>query len=92
MRTQLSAKESVALALCDGCRTCAPQLENEVLNMPRKTLVDIKAKIKHETERAWLLETEDGKTGWVPKSVVEYDLNDGVFTMPEELAIEKELV
>jgi hypothetical protein len=53
-------------------------------------LADIDAILVHETEKAYLLETDKGK-GWVPKSVTE-DNSDGTFTLPEELAIEKGLV
>jgi hypothetical protein len=57
--------------------------------MPIK-LTDITAEIVAETEKAWLL--NDGKTeGWVPKSQVE-DNEDGTFTMPERLAIDKGFV
>jgi hypothetical protein len=50
-------------------------------------LVDITAEIRGETEKAYRL--HDGtKTEWVPKSQVE-DNNDGTFTMPEWLAIDK---
>lgn len=54
--------------------------------MTEKSLIDIAAEIKGETEKAYRI--FDGKvTEWVPKSQVEYD--DGVFTMPEWLAKEK---
>ena len=56
----------------------------------RKILVDISAQIVGETEKAYRL--YDGKTTeWVPKSQVERN-DDGTFTMPEWLAIEKEFV
>lgn len=50
-------------------------------------LIEIAAKIRAETEKAYRL--YDGKkTEWVPKSQVE-DNGDGTFTMPEWLAEEK---
>ena len=62
-----------------------------------ETLVDIDAEIRNETEHAYLI--TDGKINkggsevrvWVPKSLTENN-GDGTFTMPEWLAIEKELV
>jgi len=53
-------------------------------------LIDIAAEIKHETDRAYLL--DDGtRKAWVPKSQVE-DNGDGTFTMPEWLARDKEFI
>jgi hypothetical protein len=53
-------------------------------------LTDIRAEVRAETERAFML--YDGKaTAWVPKSQVE-DNGDGTFTMPEWLAIDKGFV
>ena len=58
--------------------------------MPKSTLADIEARLIHETDKALLL--DDGKRKvWVPKRLVE-DNGDGTFTMPEWLAIDKELV
>lgn len=59
--------------------------------MAKKTLVDITAKVKAETEKAWLIVTDDLKEAWLPKSQVENN-QDGTFTLPEWLAIDKELV
>jgi hypothetical protein len=47
--------------------------------------------IKAETEKAWCI-TVGKVTAWVPKSMVKYNPDDGVFTMPEWLALEKELI
>lgn len=53
----------------------------------RSDLVDIEATLVHQTDAAYLL--YDGKTkAWIPKSAVE-DNDDGTFTMPEAMAIEK---
>jgi len=64
-----------------------------------KQLIDISAVIRHETDSAYLL--YDGRSEikkgdntpsevrtWVPKSQVE-DNEDGTFTMPEWLALDK---
>ena len=55
-------------------------------------LVTIDATIEHQTEMAYLLDF-GGKWGpeWVPKSVVE-DHEDGTFTLPENMAMEKGMI
>lgn len=50
-------------------------------------LIEIAATIVHETERAYLL-SDGTRKEWVPKSVTQ-DNEDGTFTMPENLAMEK---
>jgi hypothetical protein len=50
-------------------------------------LIDIAAKIRVETDKAWKI-YDGSKTEWVPKSQVERN-DDGTFTMPEWLALEK---
>ena len=60
--------------------------------MPTKSteVVDIKAEIKGETEKA--LKLYDGsKTEWVPKSQIDIH-GDGTFTMPMWLARDKGFV
>ena len=58
--------------------------------MPDAKLFDFAAEKKHETENAFLV--NDGtKDVWLPKTFTE-DNGDGTFTIPEWLAIEKELV
>lgn len=55
--------------------------------MPKSELTEIAAKIRHETDKAYLL--HDGTNeAWVPKSQVENN-NDGTFTMPLWLAQDK---
>jgi hypothetical protein len=44
-----------------------------------------------ETEKA-ICVRHDRKMIWLPKSQVEYDANENVVTLPEWLAIEKELI
>ena len=55
-------------------------------------LATIDAVIEHETEKAYLLDFA-GKCGpkWVPKSVTE-DNDDGTFTLPEKMAMEKGMI
>lgn len=55
-----------------------------------RELVDLEGVVRGETENAIRL-VVDGKSAWLPKSQVE-DNGDGTFTMPEWLAIDKELV
>jgi hypothetical protein len=55
-------------------------------------LVDLEYdEIKHETEKAYLF-VIDGKDVWLPKSVVQVNETDKEVTMPESMAIDKELV
>jgi hypothetical protein len=54
-------------------------------------LVDIAGILQHETEKAYLL-FDGSKKVWVPKSHVDYDPAERVFTMPEWLALEKGLI
>lgn len=56
----------------------------------KSNLVDIEAELQHETDMAFLLNAE-GVQVWVPKSLVENN-EDGTFTLPEWLAMEKGLV
>lgn len=53
-------------------------------------LVDLDLDLKHETEKAFLV-TDGIRDVWLAKALVENN-GDGTFTMPEWLAIEKELV
>ena len=55
-------------------------------------LVDLDARLVHETEKAWLLDTGKGEPTWLPKSACEFDQTDGVLTLPQALAEEKGLV
>ena len=52
--------------------------------------VEIEGEVVRETERAWLIDV-DGDEIWLPKSICT-DNEDGTFTVPEWLAIEKGLV
>ena len=56
-------------------------------------LVTFEATVVHETERAVLvLSAETAHQAWVPKSVVEVYPEDDTVTMPENMAVEKELI
>jgi hypothetical protein len=57
----------------------------------RMKLVDITGEISAETDLAYRF--FDGKIFvWLPKSQCQWDIDDKIMTMPEWLAIEKELV
>lgn len=57
----------------------------------RSDLVDVAGELRRETEKAFLI--FDGlKEVWLPKSQVEHSPQDGTFTMPEWLAMEKGLI
>lgn len=67
--------------------------------MPKKELVDLRMIIKHKTGAAYLVapETDQSREIWLPRSQVECErdaMHPHIFivTMPEWLAIEKELV
>ncbi len=67
--------------------------------MSRSKLVDIEVELVHETDMAWLVRNiEDDPEAydpvWIPKSRGELSINDDTLTLtiPESLAIEKELV
>ena len=53
-------------------------------------IVEIEAEMVRETQLAYLL-NDGSKEGWVPKTQVE-DKEDGTFSMPEWLAIDKGFV
>lgn len=53
-------------------------------------IIEIEAKLRRETDKAFLL--YDGKKEvWVPRAQVE-DNDDGTFSMPEWLALDKGLI
>jgi hypothetical protein len=57
----------------------------------RDRLIDLEAKLIHETDKAWLLGI-NGEEVWLPKSLVEYDVQDKVVTLPERVAMDKGLI
>lgn len=56
----------------------------------KSNLIDIDARLVHETEKAWLLDFGEEKPVWVPKSAAEFD--GKTLTIPEPLALEKGLI
>ncbi|MCA1452163.1 hypothetical protein I6F35_02900 [Bradyrhizobium sp. BRP22] len=57
----------------------------------KESLVDVAGNKTGETEKAYRI-FDGTKSEWVPKSQVEYNEEDGTFTMPEWLAREKEFI
>ena len=61
----------------------------------KNELVDVEARLVHQTEKAFLLDAghTDKRAEWVAKSVVETDVDrigdSGIFTMPRAIAEEK---
>lgn len=53
-------------------------------------IVDVDVRVKARTDKAVLVTTDDEDEVWIPLSHVEID--DGVATLPEWLAIEKGMV
>ena len=53
----------------------------------RSNLVDIEARLVHETPKAWRLDVGLDEHVWIPKSVGEFD--GETLTIPEPIAIEK---
>ena len=62
--------------------------------MSNDELVDLPCILKHETKLAYLCDFGTGPALWVPKSQCEYhkEGKNEIMTMPEWLAIEKELI
>jgi hypothetical protein len=54
-------------------------------------LCDVEGELLYETERAYRIDFGGDEPVWIPKSQVECN-GDGTFTMPEWLAIEKEIL
>lgn len=57
-------------------------------------IIDLEGVIHHQTERAVLfsIDGERDHATWLPRSQIEIHDDDGVISLPERLAIEKELV
>lgn len=58
----------------------------------RSNLIEIEARLVHETDKAWLLDTGEDEPTWLPKSACEFDEGEGTLTLPRPLAEEKGLV
>ena len=60
----------------------------------KSDLVDVACVLKHETKAAWLINDGD-RDVWLPKSQCEVEVMDDkscIVTLPEWLALEKELI
>lgn len=56
----------------------------------KSDLIDLDARLVHETEKAWLIDTGDKKSVWIAKSMAEFD--GKTLTLRQSLAEEKGLV
>ena len=56
----------------------------------KSDLIELEARLVHETEKAWLLDTGEAKPTWVPKSAAEFD--GETLTIPEPTALAKGLI
>lgn len=59
--------------------------------MRTSDIVDIAGELRRETDKAFLI-FDGTKEVWLPKALVQHDLTDGTFAMPEWLALERELI
>jgi hypothetical protein len=61
-----------------------------MIDRSKNGLIDVACELRHETERAYLIDTGEGEM-WVPKSQVEYYKEGSleIVTMPMWLAKEK---
>jgi hypothetical protein len=59
--------------------------------MKTQETAEIDGTIVHETDGAYLVEVSSGDKVWLPKSQVEWDMDNDIFIVPEWLAIEKDL-
>ncbi len=57
----------------------------------KSELVDLAGILRHETEKAFLVDFGEDKPIWLPKAQVENN-GDGTFTLPEWLALDKGLI
>lgn len=57
----------------------------------RSDIVEIAADLKHETDKAYLIDGFMGEPVWIAKSMCEKN-DDGTFSMPEWVAKEKGLI
>lgn len=60
-------------------------------------IIEIEVRVKHETDKAWMVESIDtGRSSWVPKSVGELDMCRPTpiksLQLPEWMAEEKGLI
>lgn len=55
-------------------------------------IIELEIHIKNSTERAVMVENMKGENVWLPLSMVEIDIPQGLVELPEWLAIEKGLI
>lgn len=56
-----------------------------------RRLLDLKyTRIVHETEKAYLLAFNYKKV-WLPKSIIELHEDDNIVTVPEDIAVDREI-
>lgn len=62
--------------------------------MSKRELVDIPCILRHQTDKAYLVDIGELVPVWLPKSMCEYhkEGKNEIITVPEWLAIEKELI
>lgn len=58
----------------------------------RSNLIDLDARLVHQTDKALLMDLGDKEPVWLPKSAVEFNQATGTLTLPEPLAHEKGLI
>jgi len=56
----------------------------------KSDLIDIEVRVIYETVKAYLVDHGGKAHVWVPRAQCEY--HDGILTLPEGLAIEKEMI
>ena len=59
--------------------------------MTKSDIIDLAGELRHETDKAFLVDFGEDKPVWVPKAMVENN-DDGTFAMPEWLALDKGLI
>lgn len=60
--------------------------------LPLSELVDIDCEIVHETGAAYLIDFGGKEKVWVPKSIAEWDPDEGLMTMPRKFAQAKGII
>lgn len=55
-------------------------------------LIDLEARLIHETQKARLFDFGDSDPVWLPKSQHEWDKGERLVTLPERIALDKGLI
>lgn len=58
----------------------------------KSNLIDLEARLIHETEKARRFDFGGSEPVWLPKSSHEWDAEEQTVTLPEPLALEKGLI